>query len=138
MTTTKQHLCDADLVRLKRDALSIEEKLEFLEHLSSCEECSERYSASFHEDELITIPFSPEFSPWEHPSATKQAHKNTLYNLRVIVTTAAAVAMVLFMPLSNHTKMTQAVANPAIELFEHYDALFKTFSNKINDYEVKK
>jgi len=52
----KEHLSDVTFKKLKANQLSVEEKLEGLEHMAECPLCAERFAESFISSDLLTTP----------------------------------------------------------------------------------
>lgn len=129
-----EHLSDETLKALQQNRLSIDEKLDVLSHISTCEDCAARFSARFQE--LIPPPPDLEQGILNKIHQTQKSSPSLfLYSLRVTI--AACIAITLLFS-GMFTKWNFEIRPPDGQKLNQLSGEMRNFTNKIINWEVYK
>jgi len=114
--TNQKHISDIDIQLFQSDQMETEETLTFLEHISTCEYCSQRFATMMSED-LITAPKdlksnilratkSPDYVIASKARNASKRMQLFLYSVKVA--TATAFALLLLTLTMNYSGTTDA------------------------------
>lgn len=134
-----KHYTISDIEKIKNNFCSTEEKIAFLEHINSCDDCLMLFTESFSENSLMNIPFKEPNPVMRIKYERKRKTEKIKYNIRTIIVTAAAVICVLSVPLDFIEEANRYIKDIDIRCRQVVvDKNKKINFNEVHKYEYEK